>query len=145
MSLEISYAKAKIYSLAAQHNSRPLLSNLCLAYEETDDDQLLVIRDLKAELSFESELIPTQTWDIAQLSMGEAIKLQERVLRFDSDYLFRLSDPTQLKLSLKVLDNEDQVLVEQFDVIDVLPANYWGGETVSQSCLHHSSNQMTVR
>ena len=61
------------------------------------------------------------------------LKAQERVLRFDSDYPSSVR-PDPAKAFLKVLDNEDQVLVEQFDVIDVLPANYWGGNLVSQSC-----------
>ena len=45
MSLEISYAKAKIYSL--YFNTIPTASSNLFSLRETDDDQLLVIRDLK--------------------------------------------------------------------------------------------------
>ena len=130
MPLKISYSKANIFSLAAQHNARPLLSNFRLTYEGNKNASPSVLRDIAVELSTESDLIRTQVWSVAQLSRGESIKLQQKVLQFDREYLFRLSDPDKVKLTFKVIHGEHaEVLVEESDVVEVLPADFWGGET----------------
>jgi hypothetical protein len=130
MPLKISYNKANTFSLAAQHNSRPLLANIRLSYEEQQNGSPSILRNIVVELSAESELITKQVWQVSQISLGESIKLQSKILQLDRDYLFRLSDPDQIKLTFRVLHGENaEVFIEVSDVVEILPADFWGGET----------------
>lgn len=130
MDLTLSYTRATTYSLAAQHNSRMLFSNLKLEYLKDEDKGQEVLREITVKLSVESDLLMEEVWRISQLSPGESIVLQERKLRLDTDYLFRLSDPSTLKFTFVVghagrAEAEDQLT----EIVEVLPANFWGGES----------------
>ena len=130
MALALSYTRATTYSLAAQHNSRTLFSNLKLEYCKEDDKPQEVLREITVKLSVETDLLVEEVWRISQLSPGESIVLQERKLRLDTDYLFRLSDPSMLKFTFVVEQAGRAEPAEQLaEIVEVLPANFWGGES----------------
>ena len=127
MTVEITFSKASVYSLAAQHNARLLFANLRISYRNEEDAQQQVLRNITVELRVESNLLEPQTWEIAQLSPGESTKLQERPLKFANDYLFELTDPTKLNFTFTVKDQEDggETFLVKTEIIEVLPANVW--------------------
>ena len=130
MSIILSYSRTSIYSLAAQHNSRTLFSNLKIEYPRDEDSEQETLREISVKLSVESELLPEEVWKVSQISPGESIILQERKLRLDSDYLFRLSDPAMLNFTFMIeQEGRAEPLGRQVEIVEVLPANFWGGES----------------
>jgi very-short-patch-repair endonuclease len=129
--LRIFYKDLPVYSLAAQQNSYRLFTNMRISYlEDNEGDQNPTIRNLKVKLECEGGVLLAETWGISQISPGQYISLQDRPLQFSHDYLFNLSDETRLKFTFTVINSEDleEPLLTQSETLDVLPANYWGGE-----------------
>jgi very-short-patch-repair endonuclease len=129
--LRLSYRDLPTYSLAAQQNSYRLFANARLHYlEDEEEGESPTLRDLTVKLECEGGLLLTETWEISQISPGQYISLQERSLQLSHDYLFNLSDEVRLKFSFSVVGAEhpEAILLEQKETLDILPANFWGGE-----------------
>ncbi len=130
-SFRIFYKELPVYSLAAQQNSYRLFANVRVSYlEAAEGEQNTTIRKLTVKLECERGVLLTERWEIAQLGLGEYISLQDRSLQFSHDYLFSLSDETRLKFTFTVVESEypDVPLLTHSETLDVLPANFWGGE-----------------
>jgi len=130
--LRLSYRELPTYSLAAQQNAYRLFVNTRLQYlEDGEEGNSPTLRNLTVKLECEDGLLLTETWEISQISPGQHINLQDRTLQFSHDYLFNLSDETRLKFTFNLIDSEDPEtpLLTQSEVVNILPANFWGGET----------------
>lgn len=130
--LRILYKDLPVYSLAAQQNSYHLFANIRISYLEDDEwEQNPVIRNLTVKLECEEGVWLTETWEISQISPGQYISLQDRPLQFSHDYLFNLSDETRLNFTFSIVSSQDPEvpILIQSETLEVLPANFWGGET----------------
>jgi|SaaInlV_120m_DNA_3_1039746.scaffolds.fasta_scaffold00966_9 very-short-patch-repair endonuclease len=132
--LELKCTRQTTFSLAAQQNSYPLFRDIklhSLIHQENADKAPTTIRDLVVTLTCENDIIVAQEWEIGQISSGQYITLQDRGLIFPHSYLFDLSDEVQLSFTFTVHDRNDssKIYLKQTEVINVLPANFWGGET----------------
>jgi very-short-patch-repair endonuclease len=130
--LSLSYRDLPIYSLAAQQNAYRLFTDLRLHYIESDEEgQGKTLRNLTVALSIEGGLLLEEKWEVSQISPSQHINLQDRTLQFSHDYLFNLSDEVNLSFTFTVFDSDqtDVPLHTQTEMVHILPANFWGGET----------------
>ncbi|NRP28214.1 ATP-dependent RecD-like DNA helicase [Marinobacterium sp. xm-d-420] len=134
MALHIQADIANTFSLAAQHNAFPLIKRFLIAAIETDQDSpdRKTIRNIRARLTTEPEFIAEENWEIDQLSLGQSTKLQERPLNPSYETLQALTEETKVTLTLAVSyeapDGSSQEISESW-IVDVLPSDYWGGES----------------
>ena len=130
--LRINYRDLPIYSLAAQQNSYNLFANIRLHYLEGESDESSpTLRNLTVKLECGDGLLLTEKWEISQISPGQYISLQDRPLHFSHDYLFNLSDETRLNFTFSIVSKEEPEapLLIQSKTLNIVPANFWGGET----------------
>jgi very-short-patch-repair endonuclease len=131
--LRLSYRELSTYSLAAQQNAYRLFVNARLHYLEDEGEEEVespTLRNLTVKLECENGLLLTEAWEISQIGPGQYISLQDRSLQFSHDYLFNLSDETRLKFTFSVVSAEspEEALLTQSETLNILPANFWGGE-----------------
>lgn len=127
----ISYRDLPIYSLAAQQNSYRLFRDLKLTYPTTEDEGVQpILKDLSVQLHADGDIIAPQVWEVAQISPGQSISLQDRHIQIAHDYMAGLTDEMSVRFELTVVQRgeEDEVLASQSDILSILPANFWGGE-----------------
>lgn len=140
--LTLSYRDLPTYSLAAQQNSYRLFANIRLHYLEDEDEdeneneneegeRSDTLRNLTVKLVSEDGLLLEEKWEISQISPGQYVSLQDRTLQFSHDYLYNLSDETRLQFTFSVFGAEqpDTSLLTQSEMLNILPANFWGGES----------------
>jgi len=129
--LTLSYRDIPIYSLAAQQNSYRLFANIRLQYlEDEEGENSGTLRNLTVKLVSEDGLLVEEKWELSQISPGQYVNLQDRALQFSHDYLTNLSDETRLQFTFTVYSAEEPetLLLTHSEMVNVLPANFWGGE-----------------
>lgn len=129
----IRYGHSTTFSLAAQQNSYPLIRSLSVhnSKDDTNEDSPNLPSDLRLYLTSDPEIFSPEEWSIDSLAPGQTVKLPDRPLNISHDFLFKQTE--QVKVSMKLVlcassEPESEIAVEEF-TIDVLPANFWGGET----------------
>lgn len=129
----IRYGHSTTFSLAAQQNSYPLVRSLSVhnSKDDTNEDSPNLPPDLRLYLTSDPEIFSPEEWSIDSLAPGQTVKLPDRPLNISHDFLFKQTE--QVKVSMKLVlcassEPESEIAVEEF-TIDVLPANFWGGET----------------
>lgn len=130
-SVKLSYRDLPVYSSAAQQNSYRLFRDLRLVYSTSEDEEEQpILRDLSIRLQADGDIIMPEVWEVAQISPGQSISLQERQIQLAHDFMSGLTDELSLRFDLTVSNHgeDDELLASQSDVLTVLPANFWGGE-----------------
>lgn len=137
MKLHIDADVATTFSLAAQHNSYPLIKRILISApfdEEIDHDVTparQTLRNIRVRLTTEPEFIAPEEWLVDQIDVGQSAKLQEKPFKPHHQLLADLTEQLAIKLTLVAsYDGPDGVSAEtetQYEV-QVLPADYWGGE-----------------
>ena len=115
------------FSLAAQQNSYPILKSVRITYPQSDDD-LPSFNSLKLILAGVEGWLEGDTWYIDRLEPGQSINLNSKELRLPFEKLFGITEELSHELNFKLLTDAEEVLVEQTAKVNLLPANYWGGE-----------------
>ncbi len=132
--LQINSDFLSSFSLAAQQNAYPLLRNLSLHYPDLEDklpEDCPVFKQLVVELTSDSELFAKEEWPIDEIRRGQVIPLQKKPLNISHDVLFNLTEEMKVLFTIKVYSQESpkNILTSKDITIDVLPANFWGGES----------------
>ena len=131
------------FSLAAQQNAYPVLKSLRLEYTQASGDDeknadvgpvssneaLPTLRNVRLVLCGVSEWLEEQSWPVDELTPGQSLFLPRYELKLPVDLLFALTEAFCLDLKFELRDEDDTVLAQEQFSIDVLPANYWGGES----------------
>ncbi len=122
------------FSLAAQQNAYPLFRRICLHYPVLHGDlpeTQLPLKNLVIKLSSEPEIFAPEEWPVDEIRPGQTISLQKRPLNTPNDFLFKLTEELKISITLSVssIDNPEEHLTTEEVSIDVLPANFWGGES----------------
>lgn len=131
-SLSLTYRDSTSYSLAAQQNSYPLFSNIRLHYSDVEgSEEKATLHNLTIKLTVENSILTEEKWEISQIAPGQHIALQDRAIRLPYEFLSKLTDDTTLEFTFTVVraGEVDEVLLVQSKILDILPANYWGGES----------------
>jgi very-short-patch-repair endonuclease len=133
MAATIRYVSSTTFSLAAQQNSYPLIRSLVVhnSNDDTSEDSRYLSPDLRLRLTSDPEIFSSEEWSIDSLAPGQSVRLPERPLNISHDFLFNQTE--EVKVSMKLVlyaisEPESELAIEEFS-IDVLPANFWGGET----------------
>ena len=122
------------FSLAAQQNAYPLFRNLALHYQEFDTetlDESEPLRNLVVKLASEPEIFAPEEWPVDEIRPGQIISLQQRPLDIPHNILFDLTEEMRVSITLKVsnLNEPSAELASKTASVEVLPANFWGGES----------------
>ena len=124
------------FSLAAQQNAYPLFRSINLYAPPAENGALdkapaAPLKNLTVTLSSDPEIFAPEEWPIDEIRQGQAISLQKRPLNVPHDFLFNLTEQVKVVVSLSVTshDKPEEVLTTTEFTIDVLPANFWGGES----------------
>ncbi len=125
---------ASTFSLAAQQNSYPLFRKISLDYSTSECDEpdtKTSLKKLLVTLQADPEIISPEEWIVDEIQPGQSISLQKRPLNVSHDFLFNLTEEIKVSVTLSVslVDNPSEELTSEKYSIDVLPANYWGGES----------------
>lgn len=131
--LSIKYSSLTTFSLSAQQNSYPLLKSLSLHHssDELSDRASSSYSQLTMRLTSDPEIFAPEEWVIDELRAGQVVKLQDRPLNVSHDLLFNLTEPLKVSMKLAVCSlefSETELATEEFSV-EVLPPNFWGGES----------------
>ena len=132
--LKIKADHLSTFSLAAQQNAYPLLRNLSLHYPALDSElskDNKTVRKLVVKLTSEPELFSPEKWPIDEIRSGQVISLQQRPLNIPHNVLFNLTEEMRVSITLTAysLDDPEKELAKKIISIEVLPANFWGGES----------------
>ena len=89
------------------------------------------LKNLVVKLSSKPEIFASEEWPVDEIRPGQAISLQKRPLNVPHDFLFNLTEELKVSITLSVssIDNPEEHLTTEEVSIDVLPANFWGGES----------------
>ncbi|RPH16832.1 MAG: DUF4011 domain-containing protein [Alteromonadaceae bacterium TMED7] len=116
------------FSLAAQQNSYPILKSIRVSYPKHDEKPLLPLSSLTVKLTAIEGWLGEEVWYIDRLEPGQSINIKLKELRFPFEKLFGITEQITHVLSFSLLDDEQNVLAEQHPKLEILPANFWGGE-----------------
>ena len=122
------------FSLAAQQNAYPLFRAISLHYPALHGDLLEPqppLKNLVVKLSSKPEIFAPEEWPVDEIQPGQAISLQKRPLNVPYDFLFNLTEELKVSVTLSIssIDNPEEHLITKEVSIDILPTNYWGGES----------------
>ncbi len=122
------------YSLSAQQNAYPLIRNIQLHYDSlgvTTLADLPSVKNLIVRMKTPSEFLTTEEWMIDQIQPGQVITLPNRPINLSHTLLFEMTEEItlQIKLTVHAADAPDTILATKDLTIQLLPANYWGGES----------------
>jgi len=131
--LLIKLSSLSTFSLAAQQNSYPLIKSMSLHYsrDESAKRTSASISQLVVKLISEPAIFHPEEWLVDELRAGQAVKLQDRPLNVSHDFLFNLTEELKVSMKVAVFSREApdvEIATENFSV-EVLPANFWGGES----------------
>lgn len=138
MTIHIQADLATTFSLSAQHNAYPLIKRIIIsAHSEKEGDQDVAperqtIRNIRVLLKTEPEFIAPEEWLVDQIDVGQSTKLQERPLKPNHEHLVNLTEQISVKLTLMVSYDDPEgksAETKSHYEIQVLPADYWGGES----------------
>ncbi len=132
--IQLKVDSISTFSLAAQQNAYPVFRTICLHYLILNSDlpeAQVPLKNLTIKLSSEPEIFAPEEWPVDEIQPGQAISLQNRPLNVPHDFLFNLTEELKVSVTLSVssIDNPEEHLTTEEFSIDVLPANYWGGES----------------
>ena len=127
--MEIRAEIASRYSVAAQQNQIPLITQLQLTnvHEET-------FENLTVRVRFDPPLIEQNDWIISEVRPKQSIDLPGSSLRLPASTLLELSERVVLDVVFEVFHNEN-ILAEYTGKTELLPYNHWGGESTMPELL----------
>ena len=127
--MEIRAEVASRYSVAAQQNQIPLITQLQLTnvHEET-------FENLTVRVRFDPPLIEQNDWIISEVRPKQSIDLPGSSLRLPASTLLDLSERVVLDVVFEVFHNEN-ILAEYTGKTELLPYNHWGGESTMPELL----------
>jgi very-short-patch-repair endonuclease len=129
--VKISIEHQSTFSLAAQQNAFPIIKKITISnYVNVHEDAEVAggsYKDLLVELKWDSELVAGESWMIDELMPNQSITLQNRDIKVSRKGLLELTDPIVVGATIEVLSATDRISKKEFK-IDVLQANFWGGE-----------------
>jgi len=126
--IDLSIDIISTFSLAAQQNSYPILKSVRVSYPRHDEKPLLPLSSLTVKLTAIEGWLSEELWHIDRLEPGQSINIKLKELRFPFEKLFGITEQITHVLSFSLLDDEQNVLAEQHPKLEILPANFWGGE-----------------
>jgi len=127
ISLQIN--SIKTFSFAAQQNSYPIVKALRVSYQAENEFQLPILTNLKVKLAAIDGWLDEKEWLIDEIRPKQLIDLHSLELKFSLEKLFGLTEQLTLELNFTVSNSLNEVITTSVIDIDVLPANYWGGES----------------
>ncbi len=132
--VQLNVDHTSTFSLAAQQNAYPLFRTMSLYYPALSSDILNTqppLKNLIVKLSSEPEIFASEEWLVDEIRPGQGISLQKRPLNVPHDFLFNLTEELKvsIRLSVATADKPEVNIVTEDFLIDVLPANFWGGES----------------
>ena len=139
MLLYIKSEVASTFSLAAQQNAYPLVKRILInASDANETETPSRATDIRVRLTSNPEFIEPEEWIIDRLESGQSTRLQERPLKPRYELLAGLSEEliVELTFALSYIDAESKIqeFSQKID-INVLPADYWGGESCQAELL----------
>ncbi|MEH6735024.1 MAG: DUF4011 domain-containing protein [Shewanella sp.] len=129
--LSLQIDSVKTFSLAAQQNSYPILKSLRVDYTISNSDDEFedsVLANLKIKLESVEGWLSEIEWLIDEIRPKQQIDLPSVDLKFPLEKLFGLTEQLTLELNFRIYNNVDEIIATSTIGIDILPANYWGGE-----------------
>jgi very-short-patch-repair endonuclease len=128
--IELFVEHLSSFSLAAQQNAYPLIKRVNLNYERVLDTSQTAFKDLSVTLESNSDLFECVHWIVDELSPGQSLTLADREIKASREGLLALTEILVARFSLIVRSQgSDLVLARKEFTVEVLPANYWGGES----------------
>ena len=131
MKIELKLDIASTFSLTAQQNPYPLIKNILLSLLTSEENQSKA-NNIEVLLTTEPEFLESEEWLIDELQLQQSTKLQERPLKPRFDILTSLTEEIKVDFLFKIsFSNQNGETVEQSTIysVNVLPSNYWGGES----------------
>ncbi|MFM2477064.1 DUF4011 domain-containing protein [Celerinatantimonas sp. MCCC 1A17872] len=119
------------FSLAAQQNSYPLIKNIKVEYSGNVDDSASpdqVLKSLKLKLEEIPGWLAEYEWLIDELRPRQRIDLVMADFKLPFEKLFGLTEELSIQLTFNLYNDLDEVISSVVKNVDILPANYWGGE-----------------
>ncbi|MCP1339269.1 DUF4011 domain-containing protein [Idiomarina sp. M1R2S28] len=126
--IELAIDVTPTFSLAAQQNSYPILKSIRISYPKSDEQELQPLNSLKLNLSGINDWLEEESWHIDRLEPGQSVNLKIKELRFPFEKLYGITEEISQELSFKLLSEDGEAVAEYKTKLNVLPANYWGGE-----------------
>ncbi|XEV15715.1 DUF4011 domain-containing protein [Vibrio alginolyticus] len=126
--IELDIDITPTFSLAAQQNSYPIIKSIRVSYPKKEEQESPTYRSLVLKLEGVEGWLDETSWHIDRLEPGEVVSLKVKELQFPFDKLFGLTEEVKLSLFFKLMSDDGEVLKECKVPLDVLPADYWGGE-----------------
>ena len=136
--LSLSYRKPSIYSLAAQQNAYQLFPEIRLNFHDGESEEVSagpttrkILRNLTVKLESDEDVLETAKWEIGEIAQGQHVRLQEKPIRFSHEYLTNLTDEKNITFIFTIHSSEapEEELFRSTEVLSILPAHYWGGES----------------
>ena len=127
--MEIRAEVAGRYSVAAQQNQFPLITQLQLT-----NDREEAFEDLEVCVRFNPPLIEQNVWTISEIGSKQSIDLHGGNLRLPASTLLELSERSVLDVVFEVSHNEN-ILAKHLCKTELLPYNHWGGESTMPELL----------
>lgn len=129
-SVDVIVEHVTTFSLAAQQNAYSLIKRITLHHLPDESEDRASVKDIKVTLKCDSDLIAEETWLIDELISGQSVTLPERDLSVSRNSLLALSETVVTLFSCYIeLEETGEKLAEYRFKVDILPANYWGGES----------------
>ncbi|MFK3976464.1 DUF4011 domain-containing protein [Shewanella vesiculosa] len=131
-SISLQIDSVKTFSLAAQQNSYPIVKALRVVYQADKVENELqhpVLTNLKVKLEAIDGWLIEKEWLIDEIRPKQLIDLSSLELKFPLEKLFGLTEQLTLELNFKISNSSNEVIATSTIDVDVLPANYWGGES----------------
>ncbi|WBA10111.1 DUF4011 domain-containing protein [Salinivibrio kushneri] len=133
MTLSIHTEVAPTFSLAAQQNAYPLLKRVLVTCPEDAGNTVAKhVRDIRVKLICEPQFVEPEEWLIDRLESGQSIKLQDRPLKPHYEKLAGLTEEVVVRLMFSVSYVDAAGTTQELCTnhqVNVLPADYWGGES----------------
>ena len=127
--MEIRAEVAGRYSVAAQQNQFPLITQLQLT-----NDREEAFEDLEVCVRFNPPLIEQNVWTISEIGSKQSIDLHGGNLRLPASTLLELTERSVLDVVFEVSHNEN-ILAKHLCKTELLPYNHWGGESTMPELL----------
>lgn len=116
-----------VYSFAFQQNQYPLITSLELKSSIPGGQEHETYRDIKVELTSDSEVFNALVWHVDSIKAGHTQLLPKKLPKISNQYLSQLTEQISINLTFNVFLKDEQVATKTFSV-DILPKNFWGGE-----------------
>lgn len=130
-SLNLHVEGTTTFSLAAQQNAYPLFRQIQIQFPDSlIQDGIDSLDNFVVRMSCDSDLIGEEEWVVDHLGSGQTLTLPQRAIVVSRESLLSLSEIVTLNVEFKAVHTDtDTILASHVMRVDVLPANYWGGES----------------